>query len=76
MSEVQYIDKGKNINNQIYISSFDKKNQNNYLLLGNIGRSNHMRLFKESDFKKELVPQNAKLQYLKINGESIVIMKY
>jgi hypothetical protein len=48
----------------------------NKLILGELGSGSKSIIFKQNEFKKELAPINARIEYGEINGEKIVTMTY
>ncbi|PFX44584.1 hypothetical protein COL32_12070 [Bacillus pseudomycoides] len=53
-----------------------KGTQNNSLFVGKIGKSKKHHIFKENDFKSNLVPNGAKVEHVKIDGNNLVVMSY
>ncbi|MCU5065065.1 hypothetical protein OB986_28145 [Bacillus cereus] len=49
---------------------------NNSLALGKPGKGIKTIFFKESDFKPELAPKNAKVKRIKMNDKNLVVMSY
>jgi len=48
----------------------------NNIILGKIGESRKIWIFKEADFKEEFAPENANIEKLVIHGDTFVIMSY
>lgn len=55
---------------------FVPKRDMNSLLLGKPGKGYHTKTFKEGEFKQELAPSNAKIEYIQIDGEKHIRMTY
>lgn len=49
---------------------------NNSIALGKPGKGTKTHFFKESNFKPELAPKNAKVKRIKINDKNLVVMSY
>ncbi|NUC20424.1 hypothetical protein HUC00_28780 (plasmid) [Bacillus mycoides] len=49
---------------------------NNSIALGKPGKGIKTHFFKESNFKPELAPKNAKVERIKIKGNNLVVMSY
>ncbi|PFX43665.1 hypothetical protein COL24_05230 [Bacillus toyonensis] len=51
---------------------------NNSIVLGKpgTGKGTKTHFFKESNFKPELAPKNAKVKRIKINDKNLVVMSY
>ena len=48
----------------------------NKFIIGEPGQASKTITFKEKEFKKELAPINARIDYGEFNGEKVVIMTY
>ncbi|MCR8860432.1 hypothetical protein COL32_20705 [Bacillus pseudomycoides] len=66
------------INPFIFCSNLpnSKDTQNNSLVVGKIGKGTKNYIFKESNFKPELAPKEAKVEHVKIDGNNLVVMSY
>ncbi|KFN13770.1 hypothetical protein [Bacillus pseudomycoides] len=53
-----------------------KGTQNNSLIVGKPGKGTKIHFFKESNFKPELAPKEAKVEHVKIDGNNLVVMSY
>ncbi|PGU51787.1 hypothetical protein [Bacillus cereus] len=49
---------------------------NNFIALGKPGKGTKTHFFKESNFKPELAPKNAKVKHIKVNDKNLVVMSY
>ena len=48
----------------------------NTMFVGTLGKASKIIVFEEKDFKKELAPANAQIEYLEINNKKLVRMTY
>lgn len=48
----------------------------NNIVIGSMGSASKVITFKENEFKKELAPTNAMIEYVEINNEKCVKMTY
>lgn len=48
----------------------------NTIFMGTLGKGSKIIVFEEKDFKKELAPANAKIEYLEMDNKKLVRMTY
>lgn len=53
-----------------------KGTQNNSFFVGRPGKGTKTHFFKESNFKAELAPKEAKVERIKVDGNNLVVMSY
>lgn len=55
---------------------FEKEKYMHNVVVGRVGKGIKVITFKEENFKKELAPKNANIEYIEINGKKMVKMTY
>lgn len=63
-------------NTEPMFDEFKKEKYNHNLVLGSTGKGTKVITFKEENFKKELAPKNANIEYIEANGKKMVKMTY
>ncbi|MCQ4925012.1 hypothetical protein NE686_18065 [Tissierella carlieri] len=67
---------GEENDKEIIFETFEALQSKQYNHLFVLGRASKVITFKEGEFKKELAPTNANIEYIEINKEKFVRMTY